>query len=66
MDGADCSPGWNYVEIAHISESAEYWVVRAMLGHSEGANEWQWGMEFAISKKDGAIDPRSFRCIGAG
>lgn len=62
----DKATGGNYLAIEHVSESAESWIVRALLRHSEGDDRWSWGVEFGISKRDGAVDPRSLRCIGAG
>jgi hypothetical protein len=58
--------GGNHIVIEQVSSSAEAWVFRAMLRHSEGEDIWSWGVEFAIRKRDGSVDPRSFRCIGAG
>jgi hypothetical protein len=58
--------GGNHLVIEHVSESADAWIVRAMLRHSEGDDEWGWGIEVAIRKKDGTLDPASLRCIGAG
>ena len=58
--------GGNHLVIEHISDSAEAWVVRAMLRHNESEDVWSWGAEFAIRKKDGTVDPHAFRCIGAG
>lgn len=58
--------GGNHLVIENISSSADAWVVRAMLRHNEGEDVWSWGAEFAIRKKDGTVDPLSFRCIGAG
>lgn len=62
----DKATGGNHLAIEHVSESAESWVVRALLRHSEGDDRWSWGIEFAILRKDGSVDPRSLRCIGAG
>gem|GEM_PF-6552133 len=58
--------GGNHLVIEHLSDSNEAWTVRAMLRHKEGEDVWSWGVEFAIRKQDGSVDPRSFRCIGAG
>ena len=58
--------GGNHLVVEHVSSSAEGWVVRALLRHNEGEDVWSWGVEFSIRKHDGSVDPRSFRCIGAG
>jgi len=66
LDEMNKASGGNHIVVEQISTSAEAWVVRAMLRHSEGEDIWSWGIEFAIRRRDGSIDPRSFRCIGAG
>ena len=58
--------GGNHIVVEHISSSNEAWTVRAMLRHNQGEDVWSWGVEFAIRKQDGSVDPHSFRCLGAG
>jgi hypothetical protein len=58
--------GGNHIEVERVETTAKAWIVRAMFGHAEGSNEWSWGIEFAIRRRDGSVDQRSFRCIGAG
>jgi hypothetical protein len=58
--------GGNHLVIEHLAESATAWTVAVDLRHAEGEAVWSWGLGFAISKQDGSIDPRSFRCLGAG
>jgi len=49
-----------------IESRGALWVCRVMIRHAQGEDIWRWGVEFSVRQSDGAVDPNSFRCLGAG
>lgn len=47
------------------SPTATY-ICRLYLRHAAGEDVWSWGLEFTARQSDGLVDPKSFRCLGAG
>ena len=56
--------GQNQV-LTTVSENADGWLCRLMVRRRDGEQVWSWGLEF-VFRKDGTLDPQSYRCVGAG
>lgn len=54
------------VENARSAAGVDIWRAQLFVRHSEGEDEWGWGVRFDIRQADGAVDPQSFQCLGAG
>jgi hypothetical protein len=42
------------------------WRAELIVRQSNPEDEWGWGVRFDVTQETGAVDPASFRCIGAG